>query len=96
MFNTGVLIDPDAHPTYDYAAAPAAVLERAHRLRHACEERGVALGAAALQFAMAHPAVTTVLVGARSAAEVAVDTGYAATLIDDDLIEELAAIEERR
>ena len=26
-------IDPDAHPTYDYAAAPGAVLERARRLR---------------------------------------------------------------
>ena len=49
-----------------------------------CDARGVALGAAALQFAMRHPAVTTVLVGARSAAEVDLDVEFAATAIDDD------------
>ena len=40
------------------------------------QERGVALGAAALQFAMRHPAVTTVLVGARAAAEVELDVAF--------------------
>ena len=93
VFNTGVLIDPDAHPTYDYAGAPRAVLERARRLRAVCEARGVALGAAALQFAMRHPSVSTVLVGARSRAEVDLDLGYAATPIDDDLFAELDALE---
>ena len=89
VFNTGVLIDPDAHPTYDYAAAPPAVLERARELRAVCEARGIELGAAALQFAMRHPAVTTVLVGARSAAEVALDVRYAATPIPADLFDAL-------
>jgi D-threo-aldose 1-dehydrogenase len=89
VFNTGVLVDPDAHPTYDYAAAPQAVLERARHLRAICEARGIALGAAALRFAMRHPAVTTVLVGARSRAEVDLDVGYAATSIDDDVFAEL-------
>ena len=37
--------------------------------------RGSRSARAALQFAMRHPAVTTVLVGARSAAEVALDVG---------------------
>jgi D-threo-aldose 1-dehydrogenase len=92
VFNTGILIDPDAHPTYDYAAAPDTVLERARRLRDACEERGIALGAAALQFAMRHPAVTTVLVGARSAAEVDLDVSYAATPIGDDALAEIANV----
>ena len=89
VFNTGVLIDPDAHPTYDYTPAPPTVLERARRMRAVCETRGVALGAAALQFAMRHPAVTTVLVGARSAAEIDLDVRFAATPIDDDLFSEL-------
>ena len=93
VFNTGVLIDPDAHPTYDYAAAPDAVLERARRLRDVCAARGIALGAAALQFAMRHPAVTTVLIGARSAAEVDLDVRYAATPIGDDVFEALDAVE---
>jgi D-threo-aldose 1-dehydrogenase len=89
VFNTGVLIDPDAHPTYDYAAAPQAVIERARHLKVAFEARGIALGAAALQFAMHHPAVTTVLVGARSAAEIDLDVGFAAPPIDDNLFAEL-------
>jgi D-threo-aldose 1-dehydrogenase len=93
VFNTGVLIDPDAHPTYDYAAAPQTVLERARRLRVVCEARGIALGAAALQFALRHPSVTTVLIGARSAAEVDLDAGYAGTPIDDDVFGELDAVE---
>jgi D-threo-aldose 1-dehydrogenase len=77
-----VLIDPDLHRTYDYAPASAAVLARARRLRDACETHGVALGAVALQFAMGHPAVSTVLVGARSPAEIARDLEFAATAID--------------
>jgi len=92
VFNTGVLIDPDVYPTYDYAAAPPALLERARHLRSVCEARGIALGAAALQFAMRHPAVTTVLVGARSLAEVDLDLGYAATPIDDDLFAQLDSL----
>jgi D-threo-aldose 1-dehydrogenase len=93
VFNTGVLIDPDAHPTYDYEAAPDTVLERVRRLRDVCQTRGIALGAAALQFAMRHPAVTTVLVGARSAAEVDLDVGYAAAPLDDEVFQALAGIE---
>jgi D-threo-aldose 1-dehydrogenase len=87
VFNTGVLIDPDAHPTYDYAAAPLAVVERARRLEAGFGARGIALGAAAVQFAMRHPAVTTVLVGARSDGEVAHDVGFAASPIPDDVFD---------
>jgi D-threo-aldose 1-dehydrogenase len=91
VFNTGVLLDPDASPTYDYAPAPPEVLERARRLRALCATRGIALGSAALQFAMRHPAVTTVLVGARSAAEVGLDVGFAQARISDALLAEIAA-----
>ncbi len=93
VFNTGVLADPDVHPTYDYAAASPAVLERARYLRALCEAHGISLGAAALQFAMRHPAVTTVLVGARSSAEVDLDVAYAATSIDDDVFADLETLE---
>jgi aryl-alcohol dehydrogenase-like predicted oxidoreductase len=85
VFNAGVLIDPAAHPTYDYAAAPSTVIERARRLEARFAALGIALGAAALRFAMQHPAVTTVLVGARSAAEVDLDVGFAASPIDHAL-----------
>jgi D-threo-aldose 1-dehydrogenase len=92
VFNTGVLIDPDGHPTYDYETAPDAVLDRARRMRTACAAHDVPLGAAAVQFALRHPAVTTVLVGARSAAEVELDVRFAAVPIADDVLEEIAAV----
>ena len=40
-------------------------------LRAVCEDHGVALPAAALQFPLAHPAVASVIPGARSPEEVA-------------------------
>jgi D-threo-aldose 1-dehydrogenase len=94
VFNTGILVDPEANPTYDYAAASSAVVEHARRIQAVCASHGTALGAAALQFAMRHPAVTTVLIGARSAAEVELDVSYAAAPIDDAVFDELAAIDD--
>jgi D-threo-aldose 1-dehydrogenase len=71
VFNSGLLADPDAaDATYDYRPADAAVRRRALDLRTALADRGVPLAAAALQFPTTHPAVVSVLVGCRSAAEV--------------------------
>jgi D-threo-aldose 1-dehydrogenase len=72
VFNSGVLAGGD---TYDYAPAPPAVLERAAELRAICARRDVPLAAAAVQFPLRHPAVASVLVGCRSAAEVEEDSG---------------------
>jgi D-threo-aldose 1-dehydrogenase len=93
VFNTGILIDPGDGATYDYAPASAQLLERAGRLRDACAQHGVALGAAALQFARQHPAVHTVLIGARTAAEVEFDTAFAAIPIARDVLAQIAATE---
>jgi D-threo-aldose 1-dehydrogenase len=92
VFNTGVLIDPDVHATYDYAPAAAPVIARARRLRDACSAHGVALGAAALQFALRHPAVTTVLVGARTGAEVDHALEFAAAPISDETLRALRRV----
>ncbi|MGW1893632.1 aldo/keto reductase [Streptomyces sp. NPDC002004] len=70
VFNSGLLADPRPGATYDYRPAPPAVLARALRLRDLAERHGTTLRAAALAFPLAHPAVTSVLVGARSRAEV--------------------------
>jgi D-threo-aldose 1-dehydrogenase len=70
VFNSGLLADPRPGVPYDYAPAPPALLARARTLAAICERHGVPLGAAALQFSAAHPAVVSVLVGARSPAEV--------------------------
>jgi D-threo-aldose 1-dehydrogenase len=62
--------------TFDYARPPTALVDRAQAMQRLCADFGVELPAAALQFAMRHPAVTTVLFGARSAAEVHADVAY--------------------
>jgi D-threo-aldose 1-dehydrogenase len=51
-------------------AADAATLARAQRIYDICARHGVDVGAAALQFVLAHPAVASVVVGMRTASEV--------------------------
>jgi D-threo-aldose 1-dehydrogenase len=70
VFNSGVLAAPVAGATYDYHAAPEDLVARARRLAQACARFGVPLRAAAARFPLTHPAVASVLIGARSAAEV--------------------------
>ena len=72
-YNSGILAGqtPRAGTRYDYAAAPALVLEKARRIEAVCARHQVALGAAALQFVLAHPAVTSVVPGLASLTEVA-------------------------
>ncbi|GAA2295680.1 aldo/keto reductase [Streptomyces hawaiiensis] len=70
VFNSGLLIAPEPGAMYDYAPAPQPVLDRALRLKAVAERHGVPLRSAALHFPYGHPAVASVLAGARSAEEV--------------------------
>jgi D-threo-aldose 1-dehydrogenase len=70
VFNSGLLADPRPGATFDYAPAPPGLVARAGRLQAVCARHGVPLRAAALAFPFGHPAVASVLVGARTAAEV--------------------------
>ncbi|PRY04088.1 aldo/keto reductase [Paraburkholderia sp. BL25I1N1] len=63
VFNSGVLA---GNGKFNYGDAPAAVVSRVHRLAEVCREFEVPLPAAALQFPLAHPAVVSCVVGARS------------------------------
>lgn len=69
-FNSGLLADPKPESTYNYAQPPGEVLDKALRMKEIAERHGISLRAAALAFCAAHPAVASVLVGARSADEV--------------------------
>jgi len=69
VYNSGILADPRPGATYDYRLAPPELVERARRLDAVCARHGVPLKAAAIQFPFGHPAVTTLLVGARSLEE---------------------------
>jgi D-threo-aldose 1-dehydrogenase len=70
VYNSGLLIDPAPGAMYNYAPAPEAVLAKAGAIRDVCAGFDVPIRAAALQFALAHPAITTAVVGARTPAEV--------------------------
>ena len=48
---------------YDYARAPADVVERVGAIEKICDQFGVPLAAAALQFPLAHPAVASIIPG---------------------------------
>jgi D-threo-aldose 1-dehydrogenase len=91
VFNSGILADPGSAPIYDYRPASPGILRRAERIAKVCARHGFAIGAAALQFPLRHPAVTAAVVGARSAAEITTDAGYLACDIPDELFEELSA-----
>lgn len=66
VMNTGVLVGARPDSRFDYGPAPADVLERVRRLAAVCERHDVPLRAAAVQFPLAHPAVTGLIVGVRS------------------------------
>ena len=66
-FNGGALMGTGK---WNYADAPAEIIQLVERLRTFCEQHAVPIGAAALQFPLAHPAIGSVLPGPRSPAEV--------------------------
>lgn len=71
-FNSGILARADAtDATYNYERAPAEIRARVQQLVQACERHHVSLPTAALQFVLAHPAVASVIPGARNPAEAA-------------------------
>ncbi|MEJ2858760.1 MULTISPECIES: aldo/keto reductase [unclassified Saccharothrix] len=72
VFNSGVLARPEVpdDATYDYSTAPAELVDKARRIAAVCARHDVTLPQAALAFPSRHPAVASVLVGARSAEEV--------------------------
>jgi D-threo-aldose 1-dehydrogenase len=74
---------------YDYAPATEEIVKRALDLAERCRAPGVALPAAALQFPLRHPAVTGVVVGARSPREVIENAGHANARIPEPLWQEL-------
>lgn len=70
-YNSGILATGAIDGArYNYAPAPAEILDRVGRIEAVCADNGVRLIEAALQFVLGHPAVRTVIPGAVSAAEV--------------------------
>ncbi len=89
-FNSGILADPDNCVMYDYRPASDEILRRVGRVRSVCERHGVSLPCAAIAFAQRNPAVSTVLLGARSIQELSENLVYANTTVPEELWTELA------
>lgn len=63
-FASGILArGPVAGATYAYGAPPDGIVEKTHRIRELCASHGVSMGAAALQFPLAHPCVAAAIPG---------------------------------
>ena len=71
VFNSGLLANPNPNAPYNYGKAPAQLVERALAIQAVCLEFGIELKAAALQFALGHPAVVSVVTVSFTRAEVA-------------------------
>jgi D-threo-aldose 1-dehydrogenase len=69
-FNSGILATgARAGAKYNYAPAPAAVMDKVARIEQVCAEHSVALPAAALQFVVAHPAIPSFIAGVRNVSQ---------------------------
>ncbi|MBE1282729.1 MAG: aldo/keto reductase [Rhodobacteraceae bacterium] len=69
-FNSGILATGAVDGAkYNYAPAPADIMEKVRRIEAVCAEYNVPLAAAALQFVVAHPAIPTFMAGTRTVAQ---------------------------
>lgn len=90
-FNSGLLASDEAieDGTFDYAAAPDSIVQRARSIQEACRAADVPLLAAAIQFPLRHPAVGAVVAGMRQPAEVISDVAAARVSIPEAAWEQI-------
>jgi D-threo-aldose 1-dehydrogenase len=93
VYNSGLLsraVVPDgAH--YEYRAAPSALVARAREIAEICGRHGVTLPDVAVQFPLRHPAVVSVVLGARNGRQSADGGERLAADVPEDLWGELEA-----
>ncbi|KOV83762.1 aldo/keto reductase [Nocardia sp. NRRL S-836] len=93
VFNSGLLSKPvvASDAKYNYAEAPPELVARARAIAEVCDRHGVTLPQAAIQFALGHPAVVSVVVGSRTAEQMTSNAANFAAEIPADLWNELKA-----
>ena len=89
VFNSGVLARPRAGSWYDYGPASDETLARAAAIDAVCQRHGVALRTAAVNFPLANPKVTAVVVGMAAPAEVDENLAALRAPVPDELWLEL-------
>jgi D-threo-aldose 1-dehydrogenase len=89
-YNSGILTGGvKDNTTHDYAQAPGHLIDKARRIEAICQRHGVALGAAAMQFPLFHPALCSVIPGALSTTEVKQNVERLSAKIPTELWSEL-------
>ncbi len=69
-FNSGILATGAREGAkYNYAPAPAEIMDRVAKIEAVCADHQVPLPAAALQFVVAHPAIPSLIAGTRTIAQ---------------------------
>jgi D-threo-aldose 1-dehydrogenase len=92
VFNSGILATGAvAEARYNYRPAPPQVIEKVRRLEAVCAAHGVPLRRAALQFPLAHPSVSTLVLGAVKPAEVESQIADFSTPVPSALWDDLRA-----
>lgn len=92
VYNSGILATGTREGAkFNYGPAPKDVMERASRLEVVCRRYGVPLPAAAIQFAAAHPVVSSVCIGSRTQAQQAGTADYLQRDIPTELWTDLRA-----
>jgi D-threo-aldose 1-dehydrogenase len=72
VYNTGILAKgANSGAWYQYRPAPSEILDKVRRIEAICSQHNVPLNAAAIQFVKAHPAVTSLVIGAESSGQLA-------------------------
>lgn len=91
VFNSGLLARraPTDGAKYDYGDAPQALVAHAQRIAEICKRHGTSLPAAALAFPLAHAAVVSVCVGARSPEQIDRNIGLHRSVVPAAVWEEL-------
>jgi D-threo-aldose 1-dehydrogenase len=91
VYNSGILAKPelpsDAH--YNYSQAGEEILERARQLARVCNDHGVELPTAAIQFPFRHPAVVNVTVGASKPEQISQSAERVAAEVPEELWQDL-------
>ena len=93
VFNSGILATGAAPGArYDYVEADAAVAARVAAIEAVCRRHTVPIAAAALQFTLAHPAITTVLIGTSRPERIGENVAALTHAIPEALWDELAEL----
>ncbi|ADI07425.1 oxidoreductase [Streptomyces bingchenggensis BCW-1] len=92
VYQSGLLADPRPGAPHGYRSVPRELGARVRAIRAVCDRHAVPPLAAALQFPLGHPAVVTVVVGARAPHEIAESAGLLAHPIPPAFWAELKAL----